>query len=95
MAIAAWRSDWSWMRSKACAAYHQSDSDGSSVGDDVGELVLHRLEGADGLAELLARERVARRHVEAAARAAVGVGGEQHEAGVARAVDRGAAAARS
>ena len=65
------------------------------VGDDVGELVLHRLEGADRLAELLARERVARRHVDAAARAAVRVGGEQHEAGVARAVDRARGRARS
>ena len=54
LTIAAWRVDWSWMRSKACAAYQHQRERRLEVGGHVGELVLHRLEGADGLAELLA-----------------------------------------
>src|SRR5689334_6270401 len=53
--------------------------------------MLHALEATDRLAELLARERVLHRHVEAAARAAVGIRGEEDETSVARAIDRRAA----
>src|SRR5438034_10861760 len=60
---------------------------GLELRGEVGELVLDALEAADGLTELLTRERVLDRHVEAAPRAAVGVGGEEHEPRVARPVD--------
>ena len=92
LTIAAWRVDSSWMRSKACAAYQHSASDGSRSAARLASWCFTAWKAPMIWPNCSRVQRILARHLQAAARAAVGVGGEQDQPGVDGRVDGGRAA---